>query len=170
MKKYLLSAILMMIFIIPEVSADEVQFTASARSPVSVGDRFQLTYTVNTKEGNFKGPSIKHFRKLSGPNISTSQSYQVIQGKMSASVSVSYVYYLQAFEEGKFEIPPATLSINGKDYKSNKLTIEVIKGNATNQKNARGTATSSGSNQQGIARDDVFLKAYISIRIRENRS
>ena len=116
MKKHLLSAILMMIFIITGVSAQEVQFTASTRNRVSVGDRFQLTYAVNSREGNFVGPSFKHFRQLSGPNISTNQSYQVINGKMSASVTVTYLYYLQAFEEGKFEIPAATLNIGGKKY------------------------------------------------------
>ena len=161
MKKYLLSAFMMIMFIIPGVSADEVQFTASARKLVSVGDRFQLTYTVNTRDGNFTGPSIKHFRMLSGPNVSTSQSYQVIQGRMSQSVTVSYVYYLQAFKEGKFEIPPATLNIKGKTYKTKAVPVEVIKGNASG---AQGTKASGGSRQKENAGDDVFLKAFITNR------
>jgi len=78
---------------------------------------------------------------------------------MSASVSVSYVYYLQAFEEGKFEISPATLTIKGKDYKTNKLSVEVIKGNATNQQRAKGS-TNSGKTTN--TKDDVFLRATIS--------
>ncbi|MBE9483427.1 MAG: BatD family protein, partial [Bacteroidetes bacterium] len=94
MIKYLLSALVMMILIIPGVSADEIKLTASARNIVSVGDRFQLTYTVNARGGQFSGPRIKDFRVLSGPNISTNQSYQVINGKMSQSITVSYVYYL----------------------------------------------------------------------------
>lgn len=150
---------MMMIFIIPGVSADEVQFTASARKLVSVGDRFQLTYSVNSRDGKFVGPTIRHFRVLSGPNISTSQSYQVIQGKMSASVTVSYIYYLQSFEEGKFEIPPATLSIDGKEYKSNTLSIEVIKGNASGNNNTQRTSEKGKSSN---TKDDVFLRAYIN--------
>ena len=144
MKKYLLSAILMMFLIIPQVLADEIEFTASARNLVSLGDRFQLTYTVNSRGGKFSGPSIKHFRVLSGPNISTSQSYQVINGRMSQSITVSYVYYLQAFEEGKFEIPAATISIDGKNIKSNTLSIEVIKGNIP-----KGGAQKTGQNTTG---------------------
>ncbi|NQT76305.1 MAG: protein BatD [Bacteroidetes bacterium] len=166
MKKYLLSAILMMFLIIPGVLADEIKFTASARNLVSLGDRFQLTYTVNERGGKFSGPSIKHFRVLSGPNISRSQSYQVINGRMSQSITVSYVYYLQAFEEGKFEIPAATISIDGKISKSNTLSIEVIKGNIpkgsvqqTGQ-NTAGTATSVSTDQN--TKDDVFLKAFIT--------
>lgn len=168
MKKYLLSAILMMFLIIPGVLADEIKFTASAKNLVSLGDRFQLTYTVNARGGAFSGPSIKHFRVLSGPNISTSQSYQVINGRMSQSITVSYVYYLQAFEEGKFEIPAATISIDGKISKSNTLSIGVIKGNVqkgTVQKtgqNTPGTTTSASTDQN--TKDDVFLKAFITNR------
>lgn len=158
MKKYLLSAI-MMIFIIPGVSAQELQFTASTRNLVSVGDRFQLTYTANTRDGKFVGPNIKNFRVLSGPNVSTSQSYQVIQGKMSASVSVSYVYYLQAYEEGKFSIPPATLTIDGQTHKTNALSVEVIKGNAGKQASSQG---SNNATQTSNSKDDVFLRAYAS--------
>jgi hypothetical protein len=162
MKKYLLSAILMMFLIIPQVLADEIEFTASARNLVSLGDRFQLTYTVNSRGGKFSGPSLKHFRVLSGPNISTSQSYQVINGKMSQSITVSYVYYLQAFEEGKFEIPAATISIDGKITRSNTLSIEVIKGNIP-----KGGAQKTGQNTTGTdqnTKDDVFLKAFITNR------
>ena len=166
MKEYLLSAILMMFLIIPQVLADEIEFTASARNMVSVGDRFQLTYTVNSRGGKFSGPAIKHFRVLSGPNISTNQSYQVINGKMSQSITVSYVYYLQAFEEGKFEIPAATISIDGKNIKSNTLSIEVIKGNIP-----KGSVQKTGQNTPGTTasvstdpntKDDVFLKAIAS--------
>ena len=162
MKKYLLSAILMVFLIIPQVLADEIEFRASARNLVSLGDRFQLTYTVNSRGGKFSGPSIRHFRVLSGPNISTSQSYQVINGKMSQSITVSYVYYLQAFEEGKFEIPAATISIDGKKIKSNTLSIEVIKGNIP-----KGSAQKTGQNTTGTdqnTKDDVFLKAFITNR------
>ena len=168
MNKYLLSALVMMILIIPGVSADEIKLTASARNIVSVGDRFQLTYTVNAHGGQFSGPRIKDFRVLSGPNISTSQSYQVINGKMSRSITASYVYYLQAFKEGKFEIPAASISIDGKTISSNPLSIEVLKGNAppaTVPKNQQGTNASGNTGQtsgQVDVGDDVFLKAFIS--------
>lgn len=161
--KYLLAAILLMFSIIPQLTADEVTFTASSREVVSVGDRFQLVYTVNTKGADFSAPKIEHFRMLSGPNMSTSQNYQVINGKMSQSITVSYVYYLQAFEEGKFNIPPATIKVDGKEYKSNSVSIEVVKGNAPPQsvpKN-QSNATSNQNPTQNIE-DDVYLKAYIS--------
>ncbi len=164
MIKYLLSALVMMILIIPGVSADEIKLTASARNIVSVGDRFQLTYTVNAHGGQFSGPRIKDFRVLSGPNISTNQSYQVINGKMSQSITVSYVYYLQAFKEGKFKISAASIEIDGKTISSNPISIEVIKGNAppaSVPKNQQGTNASNNTGQVDTG-DDVFLKAFVS--------
>ncbi|MCK5765132.1 MAG: protein BatD [Bacteroidales bacterium] len=164
MIKYLLSALVMMILIIPGVSADEIKLTASARNIVSVGDRFQLTYTVNARGGQFSGPRIKDFRVLSGPNISTNQSYQVINGKMSQSITVSYVYYLQAFKEGKFNISAASIEIDGKTISSNPLSIEVIKGNAppaSVPKNQQATNASNNTGQVDTG-DDVFLKAFVN--------
>ncbi len=169
MIKNLLSAITMMFVIAGGVVADEVQFTASSRNRVSVGDRFQLTYTVNARGGDFVGPDIRDFRVLSGPNVSTSQSYQVINGKMSQSFSVSYVYYLQAFKEGNFEIAPATISIDGSEYTSNALSIEVIRGNAPpasvpkNQQNVAGGADEQQTTTQDPG-EDVFLKAFVTNR------
>ncbi len=166
MSKYLLSAIIAMLIIAPGVSADEVQFTATSRNLVSVGDRFQLTYSVNARGGEFSGPDIRDFRVLSGPNISTSQSYQVINGKMSQSVSVSYVYYLQAYKEGKFEIPPATVVIEGIAHTSNAVAIEVIGAGAPasvpkNQQQAPAAATGGEAGTQDPGKD-VFLRAYVT--------
>ncbi|MEE4255412.1 MAG: BatD family protein [Bacteroidales bacterium] len=164
MKKYVLSAIIMMI-IISAVRADEIKLTASARSVVSVGDRFQLSYSVNTKGGQFSGPEIKDFRVLSGPNISTSQSYQVINGKMSASTTVSYIYYLQAFKEGNFEIPPASIEVDGETVSSRPVSIEVVQGNAARSGNAvKQGGNTDGQQSDGLTKDDVFVKAFISNR------
>ncbi len=163
MKNILLSAIMMMMFI-TGIHADEVRLTASARSVVSVGDRFQLTYTVNTKGGQFSGPEISDFRVLSGPNISTSQNYQVINGKMSASTTVSYIYYLQAFKNGSFEIPPASIEVNGAKIKSKAVSIEVVQSN-TVPKTKQGAQTNNNGQAEAVnTGDDVFLKAYVSNR------
>ncbi len=163
MKKYLLSAVFMMTFILQGVLADEIKLTATSREVVSVGDRFQLSFTLNADDGQFTAPQITDFRVLSGPNISHQQSYQVINGKMAKSSSVSYVYYLQAFKEGKFEITGASATVNGKEIKANPISIEVVKGNVPqsvpkNQQGANGTEEQS----QGGSKDDVFLKAFIS--------
>jgi hypothetical protein len=163
MKKHLLSAI-GMILIFTGSYAQDIKLSASAKSAVSVGDRFQLTYSVNKRGGQFTGPGISDFRVLSGPNISTSQSYQVINGKMSQSVSVSYIYYLQAFKEGSFEIPPASVDFDGEVVSSEALKIEVLPGNTpqTLPKNAGGATRQEQQDVSADTGEDIFLRAYIS--------
>jgi len=161
MKKYVVAAIVILLMITGARTQD-LKLTASARSVVSVGDRFQLTYNINANGGQFSGPDIKDFRVLSGPNISTSQSYQVINGKMSASTTVSYIYYLQAFKEGNFEIPAALVEIDGEEISSQAVKIEVVQGRAA-QSGSGGQGENAGEQQsEGIAKDDVFVKAFIS--------
>lgn len=146
--------------------AQDVKFTASTRNKVTLGDRFQVTYSINENGAEFKGPDFKDFRVLSGPNLSTNRSYQIINGRMSQSLSTTYTYYLQAIIEGEFTIPGATVYVDKILYKSNKLDIAVVKdraqaapGQATGTSgNAR---TTQGESQIGSA-DDVFIKAIIS--------
>ena len=160
--------IILFLLTIPQLNfAQDVKFTASARDRVALGDRFQVTYTVNENGTDFNGPDFKDFRVLSGPNLSTNRSYQIINGKMSQSITTSFTYYLQSVIEGRFTIPAATVHVDGSLYKSNELEIEVVKGSTQagagqgNQGAAQAQPTARPSAEQGND-DDVFIKAYIS--------
>ena len=48
---------------------------------------------------------------------------QVVNGKMSASVS--YTYYLAAREPGEYEIGPAAIEVDGKQYQSKAFSVRV---------------------------------------------
>ncbi|MGE5682459.1 MAG: BatD family protein, partial [Bacillota bacterium] len=68
-------------------------FSASVNSTtVGVNEPFQVSFQFNGDDvssiRNFKAPDFKGFRVLSGPN--QSQSVQIINGSMSASLSFSY--------------------------------------------------------------------------------
>ncbi|MEA3477471.1 MAG: BatD family protein [Bacteroidota bacterium] len=144
-----------------------MKFTASSREQVSVGDRFQLTYTVNENGTEFRGPDLKGFRVLSGPNMSTNRSYQIINGKMSQAVSATFTYYLQAIIEGEFTIRGATVYVDKLMYTSNKLVISVTKSKApSTPAQATGSNTqntkASGAGSQAGSEDDVFIKAFIT--------
>jgi hypothetical protein len=128
------------------------KLTASAPSQVQVGQRFRVTWELNTNGSNFTAPEITEFRVLGGPNQSTNMQY--INGSMSQSVSYSYV--LQAVKEGSFEIGPASMKANGSVVSSNSLTINVVKGQqqATGQQSTQQTQ-STGSDNDLVARLEV---------------
>lgn len=114
----------------------EIVFEASAKTTVAVGERFQVSFSLNTNGSNFKAPSFEGFSILSGPNQSTSM--QFINGNMSQSITYSYI--LTATKEGTFTIGPAKIRVNGTDIESNELKITVTKG-------AAGSVQQGGSQQ-----------------------
>lgn len=103
--------------------AQEPEFVASVdRNPVHVGERITVTYSVNGEGSNFKGPNFKGFTVLSGPM--QSQSVQIINQKMSRSLSFSYI--LTADKQGTFSIEPASITSGAYNLRSNALKIEVL--------------------------------------------
>ena len=139
-------------------NADEVRFTASAKNVVSVGERFNLIFKLTAEGKNFRGPSTNDFNILNGPYSSSSSSVQIINGRVSKMVEITYTYVLAAIKEGEFEIPAASVVVEGKTYKSNPVKIKVVK-----RQSSSGTRPSTGSNQQSKGgsnlKDQVFLKA-----------
>lgn len=133
MKKILFIAVLALSCVVAQA---QVQFTASAKKVVAVGERFRLTFSVNAQGNGFQAPNLVDFQILAGPSPSTSSSIQIINGQMSQSVNMSFSYVLAASKEGKFTIKPAQITVDGKTYKSNQLDIEVVKGSPQQQQQA----------------------------------
>ncbi|MBU2651145.1 MAG: BatD family protein [Bacteroidetes bacterium] len=165
LKKIFITGIITLLFTSFPAFAQDVQFRANAKEQVSTGERFQVVYSVNAQGKGFAQPDFESFRVLTGPNVSTSQNYQIINGKMSQSVNVSYSFILQATQEGTFDIPPAVISIDGKEYKSNPLKITVVKSvssqaPATQSGSPSSTRQTPAGQQDMPEEDDIFIRAY----------
>lgn len=144
------------------VTAQDVEFTASGPRVVEVGEQFRLSYAVNAKGSNYEEPDMENFRVLTGPNVSTSSSVQIINGNMTRSVSYTYNYVLMATQEGKFTIQPAKIKVKGKVYQSNTITIEVVGGNqpaASAQQNSRQNTNVDKAN---IGNDKLFVAVNVN--------
>ncbi len=104
--------------------AEEVSFEASVDSNrVSLGQSIQLTLTVRGAKGTkpFKLPPIDGFDvRYLGPSTRVS----IINGQYSSSVA--YIYLLVPLKVGKFQIPAFRVTINGKQYTSKPIDIEVV--------------------------------------------
>ncbi|MCF8364903.1 MAG: BatD family protein [Bacteroidales bacterium] len=135
------------------VFAQDVNFTATAKTAVRVGENFQLNYSINAQGRAYQGPNIQDFQVLSGPNSSSSTQMQIVNGQTTSKVSYIFSYTLRATKEGTFTIPAATIEVNGKKYTSNSLTINVAKGS---------NVASGDQTQSTNTSDDLFLRAAIS--------
>lgn len=143
------------------------KLVASGPSQVQVGQRFRVTWELNSSGSNFTAPEITNFRVLGGPNQSTSMQY--INGSMTQSISFSYV--LEAREEGEFTIGPAKISANGNVVSSNELKIKVVKGQqkTTSSGGQQQSTQSAGNPKDLFARIEVSKRnAYLGERITAN--
>lgn len=162
------------LFLIPAlfVGADNTQFTMSGPEVISTGEQFRLSFSLNDKGEDLQLPDLSNFNILMGPSTSQSSSFQMINGKTSRSVSYSYIYILSAKKEGKFTIQPASIKVNGKIYKSNSLTIQVVKGQSNSSSQSQGNRSSGNGYSQGqqqqhraksnLDKDDLFVKTHLS--------
>lgn len=138
--------------------SQQIDFKASAREQVAVGEQFRLIFSVNAQANGFKAPAIKDFAILSGPNQSSSSSMQIINNQVTRSVEYSYTYLLEANKEGTFTIGSASVNVEGKTYQSNPLTIKVVKGNPQQPRQDQGAAQSGPE----ISSRNLFVKASVS--------
>jgi len=158
--KNLIKLTYLLILIIPgNLFAQDVRFSASAKNVVVTGEQFRLTYVVNQQGSGFRPSSINDFSVLSGPNQSSSSQMQIINGKVTQSVSYSYTYILQAKKEGTFTIAPASISVDGKQYKSNVLKIRVIANPNKTQTQKQAGGQQQQQQQQGGGTQNIDSKA-----------
>ena len=155
MKKLIAYIFLIIGLFLPAISAQS--FTASVdNTTVGLNDRFQVTFTfegtdVNNLSG-FNAPDFAGFMVLSGPNQSTSM--QIINGSVSASLS--YSFYLQPKNLGRYTIGSASIKYKGTPYKTDPIGIQVEKGSSNS-----GTQQNSSQNSSGISNDEIAQNVFV---------
>ncbi|HLO57152.1 MAG TPA: BatD family protein [Bacteroidales bacterium] len=144
------------------LKAQDVEFSAEASPNVlRVGDQFNLIFSANEEMAAFAMPDLRDFQLLGGPSQGHSQSVSSINGKITTTSSYQYTYFLRAVKEGKFTISPASIKVKNKVYKSNPITVEVLKASASSSAPAQNTG-GSGTRQNGqVSENDLFVKLLL---------
>lgn len=148
------------------------KFVAEAPSQVTIGEQFRLTYTVNTQDasGFHVGSIPSAFEVLMGPSTSRQSSFQMVNGRTSSTSSITFTYILCANKTGKYEIPAASISVDGKRLSSNKLNVTVSGNSGGNSPSQSRSQSQRGSRQQireagsRISGSDLFIKVSASKR------
>ncbi|MDR2510864.1 MAG: BatD family protein [Bacteroidales bacterium] len=149
------------------LSAQEITLSLQAPSEIAVGQPFQIVFELKSNgqsisKPQFTAPTMKDFQ-ISGPFTSQSSNTSWINGKMSSSQSISYIYSATAIKEGNFTISEAKVVVGNETYKSTAKSIKVVKGNANNAQNSNsgGSRQSQGNSNNmssEIGKDDLFIK------------
>ncbi len=151
------------------ILAQEIEFSATATPNVlRVGDQFLLVYSSNQEIQELTLPETPDFEILGGPNVGHSQNFSSVNGKVTTSSTFQYTYFLRATKDGKFTIPPATTKFKNKSYKSNAVTVEVVKAAANNQSQSQtqqktnASATTTGNTH--LTDNDLFVRLVLDKR------
>ena len=121
-----------------------------SQTTVYTGERVSLSISISGSFNNVSRPELPRFEnfRLLSNNPSTSRSYRYVNGQ--STVSYTYSYYLIAQKQGEFQLPRASVSIDGETYTTNPIPVSVI-----DQSESATTDDSSG-------RPDIFLKLEVS--------
>lgn len=168
-KRLLLPVVLLMLAGV-RVIAQDATLTAQAPKAVVVGERFRITYKVNTRDAKeFRAPDMKSIQILTGPATSTSSSTTIINGKVENSSTITYTYTAVATQEGEVQLDGATIKAGGKQITSNKLTINVLPPDQASRQNGSqgqgsgqsGQQRTSGQSGSSVGSDDLFMLATV---------
>ncbi len=126
------------------LSAQEVNFYAEADArQIVVGNYFEVSFVLENAQGEyFQPPEFEPFELLSGPSRSTQMS--IINGRRSQKMTFSYGLTIN--EAGKHTLGSATVTVNGKTYKTDPISIEALQGSRP---------TAQGATSQGQGADDT---------------
>ena len=73
-----------------------------------------MQFELNGTQGNnFQPPSLKDFDVLAGPNVSSSNSVTVINGRTQTFSSTTYTYILAPKKNGALQVGSASVNVQG---------------------------------------------------------
>lgn len=140
--------------------AAQTSFQVIPPRNVIAGNRFAVTYRLSNGEGtSLDAPAINGCKLLNPqPGVSTSQSYQIINGQASSSSTVEYTFIYRAENEGTFTIPAASIIVDGKKLTSQTAKFTVLpadKAPQSQQGGGYGYGYGGGVPQQSVHVDDL---------------
>lgn len=154
------------VFAVMAVTA-QVSFTVKAPRMVYEGDKFPVTYRLTNADGSdLNVKQIENCQLLYGPSTSTSQSYQVINGKASSSRTTEYTYYYRATSPGVVTVPEATISADGKKMSTSATKINIQPRDERDKPASQRPVNVDDADTQAAGRkvnaDDVFVRIILS--------
>lgn len=142
--------------------------TATAPAKVGINEAIQYTVKLNEKPSKIVIQDFGTFTLAGGPSQGSSTSITFINGQQSMKSEYSYTYTLKPSKLGEATIPGVTFQVNGKQVKSNAVTVTVTQENQRQQQQQQRRSwwdwdtPSTQQQPKQISKDDVILKATAS--------
>lgn len=169
MKRTLLTLLSIHLLTVSIVFGEDLSLTASVdRTRVGVED--QLILTISASGSGFDQlsepelPAMDNF-VIVGSHESSSSQFSIVNGKVSSTKTIDFIYYLSPRQPGTWKIGSAKLKYKGKIYTTERIDIEVVTGSVQQRRQTRQQPTGrSPRSQQGQKVDisgKLFVKAIV---------
>ncbi|MXY49609.1 MAG: protein BatD [Gemmatimonadetes bacterium] len=144
MKRYMQTGLVVLLLLgARAVPGQEISVTAEvSRTRMTVDETLILTVSVSGSElGDVPKPVLADMQPfiVIGSTSSSSSSFNLVNGKLSSSRSVRFIYQLKPRSTGTFVIDAAEVTLDGVTHETTPITIEV-------------TPAAPGSSQPGVTR------------------
>ena len=147
-------------------ASSPVSFEASAPLLVAAGENFRIEFTVNAEpeRNSFEAPTFEGFQLIAGPVTSRGSNMYIVNGTMERSEYHTYTYVLQGTAKGKYTIGSAAIAVEGKSYRTQPVTIEVVDEGDSQQQSHQGGAAASGahSSDKAIGANDLLMRMTVN--------
>lgn len=144
----------------------QVDFQTNAPRMVAVGEPFRIEFVLSHSPDHFTPPAFDNFDLIAGPQISQGQYFEFINGKSSQRETYTYTYVVSAKKTGNLSIGAATAVVDGKNYVSKSIPVEVLENKSLPAGGSQTAPSGQQSAQQGsqgqLRADDVLLKMQVS--------
>lgn len=183
MKRYMRTGLILLLLLgARAVPGQEISVTAEvSRTRVTVDETLILTVTVSgSGVGDVPNPVLPDMQPfiVIGSTSSTSSSFNLVNGKLSSSRSVRFIYQLKPRRTGTFVIDAAEVTLDGATHETTPITIEVTPGApGSSQPGASRAAPSGGSSstaaspsQDAAVTPDLEDTVYIRTTLDKKRA
>ncbi len=138
---YLMSWVLFTIQMSGQVSLE----ASINKSKVPLNGSFSITFSLETDNSNASNSKINYPDLGDFDQIGTSTGYQMDMHTVIKSIT----YILRPKEEGTFQIEKASVTIDGKNYETQPLTITVTPASLPSQANGNSQSKDNNNPKQG---------------------
>ncbi len=154
---------LILIFLTATIgAAQEISFSASVdKTQVGVNEQIVLTIQVSGNVQNIPLPKLPALNNFNIYSSGRTQSFSFVNGQVSNTASFNYVLVPTA--TGQFTIDPAEITLEGKTYKTNPITITVTQGSGSPPSTQPSLKPNLPSKTQNItvSGEDLYLEASV---------
>ena len=165
--RYLKGVLFALFLLVGSMAFAQNTFVVDAPKVVGQDEAFRVVFTADGDIDDFTHPQFTGLEVLAGPSQSTMMSSQYINGKASKKVEISYTYIVRPLAEGIAKISAASASIGGKVYTTGEVSVEVVKGAASQggSQQHQGQVTGEAQQRQSaseVSGKDIFLSLAFS--------